>query len=425
MSILRAIPCSVISNQYLYNWCIESYAPYVISFGAVVAACVIVKIGRAADTALASKEEYAPRSLEGRATKKKTEEPADPARAQAAKLTEEAIGHLTKAVEQIGLRQLPLHSDRRSSFLLYFSVIKNLKITYLAKLTNTHGHEEIPAAKKSQLNTFEVEFNAAIELFVDFLLGKRDFATAFGYGLLAYSLHNHSIVSKLVQFALNSNSLDSVEETLEKMDPQSERIELWHSLGQKYLDQDPVQIEGVKRVLVKLTGEKEKTSLALSTTKKCLEIGELEAGFDIVNNNLSSDENFDSLLYQFIEKFIVAGNISAALHAVVKHVKEEEKRKEYLPRIIEAIETANKKKEPLDIQSKDLFDAVVKHFPEDETREKYITRVIDALIKANEQLATPNYAQLGEAFGAVLSYLPEGEKREAYKRKIGKLSGIL
>jgi len=421
MSIFRAIPCSVISNQYLYNWCIESYAPYVFTFGAVVTACVIVKTCRTAVKTLESKEECKPKSLEGRAKRK--DEPADPVRAQAAKLPGEVIEHLTEAGKQIGLSELPHFSNRKTSFLLYFSVIKNLKITYLEKLTNTHGQEEkIPSAEKSKLNTFEVEFNAAIELFVDFFLGKRDFATAFEHGLLAYSLHNHSIVSKLVQFALNSNSLDRAEETLEKMDPRSERIEFWHSLGQKYLDQDTADIDGVKRVLDKLTEEK-KISLALSTTKKCLEIGELESGFDIAKNHLSSDKGFDSLLFLFIEKFIAANNNEAALDAVVTHVKEKEKRKEYILRIIDAFETAVHKEAALTEISQNLLVAVEKHFPEDE-RETYITRIIEVLITANEQRETPNFAELQVAFSAVQN-LPNGKKRDDYSRKIAVRAGVL
>ena len=343
MNILYSATCSVFSNNTLHNWCMESsYVPYVVLTGTVVVGCVLAKACSSANRTLPSQHGSAPPPLAGRFARiedlpvsaasvaptdartspshmeaeptprvEPSEVPSASAKREKAQLAEEVKKHLLAAGRSIELKKLPPYSNNDELLSLdYLKAFRDLWCSHFATAASKH-HLDIPDTEMEPIISSSKKFNTALELLVDFYLGKDDFETALQYGLLALSFENRSI-NPLIE----SNLLEKAEETLKKMkDFKDGKGELLTKLGKKYLARRPAQIEKAEEVL-KMMDSIKAADLAISIADQYIEMGQLGEALKIVTNPslaFALGDNQKTFLMTIIDKHIEANQLEEAL----------------------------------------------------------------------------------------------------------------
>ncbi len=387
MNILNTAACSTFSNNNLHNWCMNStYAPYVVLIGTVLAGCVLAKVCSSANRTLPSQHGSSHPSLAGRVARRealpdsaasvattaaKTSpshmEAKPPPRVETSKvhsataktektiLAEKVIQCLEDAGKSIELKKLPPYSNLDELLSLdYLKGFQELFRNYLCNYSKPGELIDPGGILESHLNSF----SAALELLVDFYLGKDDFETALQYGLLA--IQNGSILFKLVNPLIESNSLEKAEETLEKMRVDEGRAELATKLGLKYLALVPPQMENAKKLLGKLNGSKA-VDLATSIVEKHIESKELQEALEILINpsvSLSLGDRKKTCLKAILDEHIKANQLGEALEILENHSFAwclGDDKKTYLKTILDEHIKANQLKEALEILENPSF----------------------------------------------------------------------
>jgi len=385
MNILPTAACSVFSNNTLYNLCMNStYAPYVILIGTVLAGCVLARVCSSANRTLPSQHGSAPPPLAGRVARREdlsgstgvvatkaarkspshkeaeptprvepSEVPSASAKREKAQLAEEVKKHLLAAGRSIEPKKLPPYSNSNELLSLgYLKEFGGIWRHHFATLAHKY-RLDIPEKEMEPIISSSKQFNAALELLVDFYLGKDDFETALQYGLLALSFENRSILFKLANPLIESNLLEKAEETLEKMRVDEGRAELATKLGRKYLALVPPQMENAKKLLRKLNASKA-VDLAKSIADKYIEANQLDKALEVVEKFISRlGGKKESYFAKIADKYIEANQLDKALEVVEKFISRLGGEKEsYFAKIADKYIEANQLDKALEVVEK-------------------------------------------------------------------------